>query len=90
MEEFKAGKLSKVTFKYGFPQYAKPAAAASKQLGFKVGKEHETVVLTRGKDGRDEYKVVVNTAYLKQAAQNAMKYGWAKEKQSPGVQKFMR
>ena len=54
--EFKAGKLSKVTFKYGFPQYAKPAAAASKQLGFKVGKEHETVVLTRGKDGRDEYK----------------------------------
>lgn len=29
-------------------------------------------------------------AYLKQAAQNAMKYGWAKEKQSPGVQKFMR
>ncbi|ACO62574.1 hypothetical protein MICPUN_57730 [Micromonas commoda] len=77
MEEFKAGKLSKVTFKYGFPQYAKPAAAASKQLGFKVGKEHETVV-------------IVNTAYLKQAAQNAMKYGWAKEKQSPGVQKFMR
>ena len=55
--EFKAGKLSKVTFKYGFPQYAKPAAAASKQLGFKVGKEHETVVLTRGKDGKDEYKV---------------------------------
>lgn len=54
--EFKAGKLSKVTFKYGFPQYAKPAAAASKQLGFKVGKEHETVVLTRGKDGKDEYK----------------------------------
>ena len=104
-----------MTFKYGFPQYAKPAAAASKQLGFKVGKEHETVVLTRGKDGRDEYKarlrlstprdapnepelttvpdraqVIVNTAYLKQAAQNAMKYGWAKEKQSPGVQKFMR
>ena len=54
--EFKAGKLSKVTFKYGFPQYAKPAAAASKQLGFKVGKEHETVVLTRSKDGKDEYK----------------------------------
>ena len=105
--EFKAGKLSKVTFKYGFPQYAKPAAAASKQLGFKVGKEHETVVLTPGKDGKDEYKpaffaravprdapnepelttvpdraqVIVNTAYLKQAAQNAMKYGWAKEKQ---------
>jgi hypothetical protein len=25
-----------VTFKYGFPQYGKPAAAASKQLGFKV------------------------------------------------------
>ena len=45
-----------MTFKYGFPQYAKPAAAASKQLGFKVGKEHETVVLTRGKDGKDEYK----------------------------------
>ena len=35
-------------------------------------------------------QVIVNTAYLKQAAQNAMKYGWAKEKQSPGVQKFMR
>ena len=55
--EFKAGKLSKVTFKYGFPQYNKPAAAASKQLGIKVGKEHETVVLTKGKDGSDQYKV---------------------------------
>ena len=55
--EFKAGKLSKVTFKYGFPQYNKPAAAASKQLGIKVGKEHETVVLTKGKDGKDQYKV---------------------------------
>lgn len=79
-----------MTFKYGFPQYNKPAAAASKQLGIKVGKEHETVVLTKGKDGSDQYKVIVNTAYLKQAAQNAVKYGWAKEKQSPGVQKFMR
>jgi hypothetical protein len=46
-----------VTFKYGFPQYNKPAAAASKQLGIKVGKEHETVVLTKGKDGSDQYKV---------------------------------
>ena len=35
-------------------------------------------------------QVIVNTAYLKQAAQNAVKYGWAKEKQSQGVQKFMR
>jgi hypothetical protein len=31
--EFKAGKLKKVTFKYGFPQYSKPAGAASKQAG---------------------------------------------------------
>lgn len=46
-----------MTFKYGFPQYNKPAAAASKQLGIKVGKEHETVVLTKGKDGSDQYKV---------------------------------
>ncbi len=46
-----------MTFKYGFPQYNKPAAAASKQLGIKVGKEHETVVLTKGKDGKDQYKV---------------------------------
>jgi len=38
----------------------------------------------------DRAQVIVNTAYLKQAAQNAIKYGWAKEKQSPGVQKFMR
>ena len=79
-----------MTFKYGFPQYNKPASAASRQLGFKVGKEHETVVLTKGKDGKDEYKVIVNTEYLKQAAANAMKYGWKKEKQSPGVQKYMK
>lgn len=79
-----------MTFKYGFPQYIKPAAAASKQLGFKVGKEHETVVLTKGRDGQDRYDVTVNTAYLKQAAANAEKYGWKKEKQSPGVQKFMK
>ena len=46
-----------MTFKYGFPQYNKPAAGASKQLGIKVGKEHETVVLTKGKDGSDQYKV---------------------------------
>ena len=87
---FADGKLKQVTFKYGFPQYNKPASAASKQLGLKVGKEHETVVLTKGKDGRDVYKVIVNTPYLKQAAENAMKYGWKKEKQSAGVQKFMR
>lgn len=71
MKLFAEGKLRQVTFKYGFPQYAKPAAAASRQLGFKVGKEHETVVLTKGKDGKDSYKVIVNTAYLKQAAANA-------------------
>jgi hypothetical protein len=47
-------------------------------------------VLSKGKDGSDVYKVLVNTAYLKQAAENAMKYGWNKEKQSPGVQKFMK
>ena len=46
-----------MTYKYGFPQYNKPAGAASKQLGYKVGKDHETVVLTRGKDGSDVYKV---------------------------------
>ena len=89
MKLFAEGKLKQVTFKYGFPQYAKPAAAASKQLGFKVGKEHETVVLSKGRDGKDAYKVIVNTQYLKQAAANAVKYGWAKEKQSPGVQKYM-
>jgi hypothetical protein len=89
VEQFRLGKLKKVTFKYGFPQYAKPAAAASKQLGFKVGVEHETVVLTRGKDGSDRYAVVVNVPYLKQAAANAVKYGWKKEKQSAGVQKYM-
>ena len=55
-----------------------------------AGKEHETVVLTKGKDGSDEYKVIVNTAYLKQAAANAMKYGWKKEKQTAGVQKYMK
>ena len=48
------------------------------------------MVLTKGKDGKDSYKVIVNTAYLKQAAANAMKYGWAKEKQTPGVQKYMK
>ena len=90
MKLFAEGKLRQVTFKHGFPQYAKPAAAASRQLGFKVGKEHETVVLTKGKDGKDSYKVIVNTSYLKQAAANAMKYGWAKEKQTPGVQKYMK
>ena len=90
MKLFAEGKLKQVTFKYGFPQYGKPAAAASKQLGFKVGKEHETVVLSKGKDGKDVYKALVNAAYLKQAAANAMKYGWAKEKQSAGVQKFMK
>ena len=90
MKLFAEGKLRQVTFKYGFPQYAKPAAAASRQLGFKVGKEHETVVLTKGTDGKDSDKVIVNTSYLKQAAANAMKYGWAKEKQTPGVQKYMK
>ena len=90
LTEFRAGKLRQVTFKYGFPQYAKPAAAASRQLGFKVGAEHETVVLSKGKGGEDVYKVIVNVQYLKQAAANAMKYGWAKEKQSPGVQKYMK
>ena len=63
VEEFKAGKLKKVTFKYGFPQYAKPAAAASKQLGFKVGVEHETVVLTRGKDGSDQVRSSPNARF---------------------------
>lgn len=87
---FAEGSLKQVTFRYGFPQYNKPASAAAKQLGFSVGKEHETVVLTKGKDGSDVYKTIVNTPYLKQAAENAMKYGWAKEKQSAGVQKFMR
>mmetsp|Transcript_16650 Transcript_16650/g.26808 ORF Transcript_16650/g.26808 Transcript_16650/m.26808 type:complete len:91 (+) Transcript_16650:272-544(+) len=90
MEEFKNGTLKQVTFKYGFPQYGKPAAAASKQLGFKVGVEHETVVLRRSRDGTDEYKAVVNVDYLKQAAANAIKYGWKKEKQTPGVQKYMK
>jgi|Transcript_6566 hypothetical protein len=90
MKLFAEGKLKQVTFKYGFPQYGKPAAAASRQLGFKVGKEHETVVLSKGKDGKDVYKALENTAYLKQAAANAMKYGWAKEKQSAGVRKFMK
>ena len=58
MKLFAEGKLKQVTFKYGFPQYGKPAAAASKQLGFKVGKEHETVVLSKGKDGKDVYKAL--------------------------------
>ena len=75
---------------YGFPQYGKPAAAASKQLGFKVGKEHETVVLSKGRDGADAYEAIANTAYLKQAAANAMKYGWEKSKQTPGVRKYMK
>ena len=44
---------------------ARPRRRASSIL---VGKEHETVVLTKGKDGKDSYKVIVNTAYLKQAA----------------------
>ena len=30
MKLFAEGKLRQVTFKYGFPQYAKPAAAASR------------------------------------------------------------
>ena len=55
-----------MTFKYGFPQYNKPAAAASKQLGIKVGKEHETVVLTKGKDGSDQYKVSLQSQTLTQ------------------------
>ena len=36
-----------------------------------------------------QYAVVVNVPYLKQAAANAVKYGWKKEKQSAGVQKYM-
>ena len=78
-----------MTFKYGFPQYEKPRAAASKVLGMKSA-NHETVILFREKDGNDAYKVVENVPYLKQAAANAMKYGWAKEKQTPAVQKYMK
>mmetsp|Transcript_42045 Transcript_42045/g.103496 ORF Transcript_42045/g.103496 Transcript_42045/m.103496 type:complete len:90 (-) Transcript_42045:146-415(-) len=89
MEEFKAGTLKQVTFKYGFPQYNKPAAAAAKQLGYKLV-DHETVLLTKGRAGEDVYKVTENTSYLKQAAENAMKYGWAKEKQTAAIQKFMK
>ena len=47
-------------------------------------------MLTKGKAGEDVYKVTENTPYLKQAAANAIKYGWAKEKQTAGVQKFMK
>jgi len=75
---------------YGFPQYDAPARAASRQLGFKVGKERETVALTRRRDGADAYEAIANAAYLKRAAANAMKYGWEKSKQTPGVRKYMK
>ena len=69
---------------YGFPQYDAPARAASRQLGFKVGKAHETVALTRGRDGADAYEAIANTAYLKQAAANAMKIRVGEIETNPG------
>ena len=46
-----------------------------------------TLIATRMRHSMNQLE---NTAYLKQAAANAMKYGWAKEKQSAGVRKFMK
>jgi hypothetical protein len=46
------GQSSKCSDMIGQSLWRRPC----QQLGFKVGVEHETVVLSKGKDGSDEYK----------------------------------
>ena len=76
---------------YGFPQYDAPRArgvATARVQGWE--RTRDGGADAPGRDGADAYEAIANTAYLKQAAANAMKYGWEKSKQTPGVRKYMK